>query len=160
MEASLHLRAEPLDEGGYVVTSPDVPGLVAQGRTLAEACEIAQGLARKIAESCVENGDPLPAVLASAAVMPARVVELIVPVAEPGLGPCPSCGSPDITAVVVDVILTVRGNVRTVTAVAHERCNVCRERIFGVEASKRFDQAFGLDAGLGGGRQGGTRRAA
>ena len=62
-EAAIRLHVEELDEGGYVATSPDVPGLVAEGRTLAEAAEIAQGLARKIAESCIEHGDPLPRAL-------------------------------------------------------------------------------------------------
>ncbi len=59
-EVLIRLRLEALEEGGYVATSPDVPGLVAEGRTIAEASEIAQGLARKIAESCLEHGDPLP----------------------------------------------------------------------------------------------------
>lgn len=53
--------SKPLNEGGYVATSPDVPGLVAEGRTIAEAAEIAQDLARKSVESCLEHGDPLPA---------------------------------------------------------------------------------------------------
>ena len=56
----IRLHVEPLAEGGYVATSPDVPGLVAEGRSIVEAAEIAQGLARKIAESCLEHGDPLP----------------------------------------------------------------------------------------------------
>ena len=43
--------------------APNVPGLVAQGRSIAEAAETAQGLARKIAESCIEHGDPLPPAL-------------------------------------------------------------------------------------------------
>ncbi len=59
-EASIRLHIEPLDEGGFLATSPDVPGLVAEGRSITEATEIAQGLARKIAESCIEHGDPLP----------------------------------------------------------------------------------------------------
>lgn len=63
-EATIHLNVEELEEGGYVATSPDVPGLVAQGRTIVETVEIAQGLTRKIAESCIEHGDPLPAALA------------------------------------------------------------------------------------------------
>ena len=62
-ECIIHLRIEPLDEGGYVATSPDVPGLVAEGRSITEAVEIAQGLVRKIAESCIEHGDPLPPAL-------------------------------------------------------------------------------------------------
>jgi len=63
-EAVIRLHIEPLEEGGYVATSPDVPGLVAEGRSIVESVEIAQGLARKIAESCIEHGDPLPPALA------------------------------------------------------------------------------------------------
>ncbi len=59
-EVAIRLHIEPLAEGGYVATSLDVPGLVAEGRSIVEAVEIAQGLARKIAESCLEHGDPLP----------------------------------------------------------------------------------------------------
>jgi predicted RNase H-like HicB family nuclease len=59
-EVAIRLHIEPLEEGGYVATSPDVPGLVAEGRSIVEAVEIAQGLARKIAESCLEHGDPIP----------------------------------------------------------------------------------------------------
>jgi len=40
-EATIRLRIEPLEEGGFVATSPDVPGLVAEGRTITEATEIA-----------------------------------------------------------------------------------------------------------------------
>ena len=50
------------DGSEYLGTSPDVPGLVAEGRSVAEAVEISQGLARKIVESCLEHGDPLPRV--------------------------------------------------------------------------------------------------
>ena len=63
-EAAIRVHIEPLDEGGFLATSPDVPGLVAEGRSITEAAEIAQGLARKIAESCIEHGDPLPHALA------------------------------------------------------------------------------------------------
>ncbi|HUT58666.1 MAG TPA: type II toxin-antitoxin system HicB family antitoxin [Phycisphaerae bacterium] len=62
-EVTIRLRVEPLDEGGFLATSPDVPGLVAEGRTITEAVEIAQDLTRKIAESCLEHGDPLPPAL-------------------------------------------------------------------------------------------------
>lgn len=62
-EVAIRIRVESLEEGGFVVTSPDVPGLVAEGRTVAEAVEIAQGLARRIGESCIEHGDPLPPAL-------------------------------------------------------------------------------------------------
>jgi predicted RNase H-like HicB family nuclease len=66
-EATIRLHIEPLAEGGYVATSRDVPGLVAEGRSITEAVEIAQGLTRKIVESCIEHGDPLPPALAKKA---------------------------------------------------------------------------------------------
>jgi len=59
-EVCLKLHVETLDEGGYVATSPDLPGLVAQGRTLAETMDIAHDVARKLIESFKEHGDPLP----------------------------------------------------------------------------------------------------
>ena len=62
-EVTIRLHIEPLEEGGYVATSPDVPGLVAEGRSITEAAEIAQGLARKIIESCLDHGDPIPPAL-------------------------------------------------------------------------------------------------
>jgi len=63
-EEVFRLQIDPLDGGGYVASSPEVPGLGAEGRSITEAVEIAQGLARKIAESCIEHGDPLPPGLA------------------------------------------------------------------------------------------------
>jgi predicted RNase H-like HicB family nuclease len=61
-EATIRVRVEKVNNGRYLGTSPDVPGLVAEGRSVSETVEIAQGLARKILESCLEHGDPLPAV--------------------------------------------------------------------------------------------------
>jgi predicted RNase H-like HicB family nuclease len=78
-EIAIRLHIEPLEEGGYVATSPDVPGLVAEGRTIVEAAEIAQGLARKIAESCLDHGDPLPPALAD--LVSGKSVDLVIPVA-------------------------------------------------------------------------------
>jgi len=59
-EVAIRVRVQPLKGGRYLGTSPDVPGLVAEGRSLSETIEIAQSLARKIVESCREHGDPLP----------------------------------------------------------------------------------------------------
>ena len=81
-EAAIRLQVEPLEEGGFLATSPDVPGLVAEGRSVSEAAEIAQGLAREIAESCIEHGDPLPPSLASLPEKALRI-ELLVPVSVP-----------------------------------------------------------------------------
>lgn len=76
-EATIHLHIEPLAEGGYVATSADVPGLVAEGRSITETVEIAQGLARKIVESCIDHGDPLPPAFGSLHSAP---MDLLVPV--------------------------------------------------------------------------------
>jgi antitoxin HicB len=76
-EVTIRLHIEPLDEGGFVATSPDVPGLVAEGRSVTEAAEIAQGLARKMADSCVEHGDPLPLALRAMSDKPVAVDLLI-----------------------------------------------------------------------------------
>ena len=59
-EVLVRLHIEHLAEGAYLATSEDVPGLIAEGRTIEEAIEIARDVARKIAESCLEHGDPLP----------------------------------------------------------------------------------------------------
>jgi predicted RNase H-like HicB family nuclease len=64
-EATTRLHIDPLEEGGYVATSPDVPGPAAERRSVVEAVEIAQGLTRKIVEPCLEHGDPLPRARAS-----------------------------------------------------------------------------------------------
>jgi predicted RNase H-like HicB family nuclease len=59
-EIFVNIQIEPLEEGGYLATSQDLQGLIAQGRTVAETMEIAQDVARKLIESYVEHGDPLP----------------------------------------------------------------------------------------------------
>ena len=59
-EVAIRVRVERMRKDRYLGASPDVPGLVAEGRSVAETVEIAQGLARKIVESCLEHGDPLP----------------------------------------------------------------------------------------------------
>jgi predicted RNase H-like HicB family nuclease len=61
-EATVRIRVENLKNGRYLATSPDVPGLIAEGRSLSETVELAQGVARKIVESCREHGDALPPV--------------------------------------------------------------------------------------------------
>ena len=65
-EILLGIHIEALPEGGFLATSEELPGLVAQGRTAAEAIEIAQDVARKLIESYVEHGDPLPRALQGA----------------------------------------------------------------------------------------------
>ena len=60
MEYLMPIKIEPLEEGGYLATSEALPGFLAQGRSIAETIEIAQDVARKLIESYVEHGDPLP----------------------------------------------------------------------------------------------------
>lgn len=79
-EALLKIRLEPLEEGGYLATSDDIPGLVAQGRTISETLEIAQDVARKLMESYLEQGDPLPPALATTI---SGTFELQIPVGLP-----------------------------------------------------------------------------
>ena len=81
-EITIRLHIKKLSEGGFLATSADVPGLVAEGSSVAETTEIAQGLARKIAESCIKHGDPLPPALADL-VEPEAGIDLGVPVGVP-----------------------------------------------------------------------------
>jgi len=59
-EFLIPIKIEPLEEGGFLATSDSLQGLIAQGRTMAETMKIAQDVAKKIIESCLEHGDPLP----------------------------------------------------------------------------------------------------
>ena len=65
-EILVAIRIEALLEGGFLATSEELPGLVAQGRTIAETLEIAQDVARKLIESYQEHGDELPPALRAA----------------------------------------------------------------------------------------------
>jgi len=60
---TIHLKVSKLENGQYLAESDDIPGLVAQGRTIAETIEIAQDVARKLIDSYEEHGDPVPASL-------------------------------------------------------------------------------------------------
>ena len=59
MEQIVNLHIEKLPEGLYVATSDDVPGLVAQGRTVTETLEIARDVAKKLLEArAARDGSP------------------------------------------------------------------------------------------------------
>lgn len=60
MDIIFNLEIEKLPEGVYLATSEDVPGLVAQGRTIDETVEIAKDVARKLYESYIEDGEQPP----------------------------------------------------------------------------------------------------
>lgn len=59
MEKIATLHIEKLPEGVYLATSDDIPGLVAQGRTIAETLEIARDVARKLLEAQNERNSPV-----------------------------------------------------------------------------------------------------
>jgi predicted RNase H-like HicB family nuclease len=50
VEHMIQLHIERLPEGGYLATSDEVQGLVAQGRTIQETIEIARDVAKKLIE--------------------------------------------------------------------------------------------------------------
>lgn len=56
-ESMIVITIEKLDEGGYLATSKTLQGLIAQGGTIADTIEIAQDVAKKLIESCIEYGD-------------------------------------------------------------------------------------------------------
>jgi predicted RNase H-like HicB family nuclease len=62
-EYSIRLNIEKVENGQFLATSDNLPGLVAQGRTIAETVEIAQDVARKLLDSYLEHGDPIPQTL-------------------------------------------------------------------------------------------------
>jgi predicted RNase H-like HicB family nuclease len=62
-EIFLSLNVEQFSGGGYLVTCEDLPGLVAQGNTEAEAIETAQELARKLVQSYMDNESTIPPIL-------------------------------------------------------------------------------------------------
>ncbi len=55
------LEIRRLDEGPYLGTSPDLPGLIVQGATPDEVVDLAPDIARDLIAVMVETGEPLPA---------------------------------------------------------------------------------------------------
>ncbi len=55
MEQIVNLHIEKLPEGVYLATTEDIPGLVAQGRTVTETLEIARDVAKKLMEAQTER---------------------------------------------------------------------------------------------------------
>ena len=60
MESMINLHIEALEEGGYVATSEEVQGLVAQGRTVQETLDIAKDVARRLLEAQAEQHHTMP----------------------------------------------------------------------------------------------------
>ena len=55
MEQIANLHIEKLPEGVYLATCEDIPGLIAQGRTITETVEIARDVAKKLLEAQAER---------------------------------------------------------------------------------------------------------
>jgi predicted RNase H-like HicB family nuclease len=51
MEVTVKVHVEALPEGFYLATSPELPGLLAQGRTIKETLDIARDVARKLIDA-------------------------------------------------------------------------------------------------------------
>jgi len=66
MEFAISIQVEELPEGVWLATSDELPGLVAQGRTVAEALDIARDVARKLIEARRERDSEIPYAAASA----------------------------------------------------------------------------------------------
>jgi predicted RNase H-like HicB family nuclease len=62
MERLINLQIEKLPEGYYLAVSDDLPGLVAQGKTISETIAIANDVAHKILESMKEKNQ-IPSLL-------------------------------------------------------------------------------------------------
>jgi len=74
----LPIEIHPLEEGGYLATSPSLPGFLVQAETVEEVLHMAPGVAQALIEAMQEKGVPLPQLLQS--VEPPFHAELVVPV--------------------------------------------------------------------------------
>ena len=54
------LEIRRLDEGPYLGTSPELPGLIVQGASPEEVVELAPDIARELIAVILETGQPLP----------------------------------------------------------------------------------------------------
>jgi predicted RNase H-like HicB family nuclease len=59
MELAIRIHVDELPEGLFLATSDELPSLIAQGRTVAEALDIARDVARKLIEARRER-DVMP----------------------------------------------------------------------------------------------------
>ncbi len=82
-EIVLSVKMEPLAEGGFLATSPDLPGLVVQGRTRTETMELAQANARILMEVYLSEKLPLPPALRRVVKRKAKTLTLPLPVTLP-----------------------------------------------------------------------------
>lgn len=74
----LPLEIQALEEGGYLATSPALPGFLVQAKTVEEVLRLVPDIAQSLIEAMREKGIPLPQALQS--VEPPFHAELLIPV--------------------------------------------------------------------------------
>jgi len=74
---SLQIEIEPLEEGGYLATSPVLSGFLVEGETIEEVLREAPVVARAFLDALRELGKPIPPALRP---VPARfTTQVLVP---------------------------------------------------------------------------------
>lgn len=74
----LNVEVEPLEEGGYFASCPDLQGCHAEGETIAEALYNVEDAARILIKLRMEDGLPLPAELPADEELSVFHAELVV----------------------------------------------------------------------------------
>jgi predicted RNase H-like HicB family nuclease len=82
-EIVLNVKVDALREGGFLATSDELPGLVVQGRTRAEALELAQANARILMEVYLTEKLPLPSALRRVFKRKSRSIQTPLPISVP-----------------------------------------------------------------------------
>ena len=59
----LAVEIRPLDDGGYLATSPNLPGFLVQAETVEKTLELAPGVAQALIEAMRQKEVPLPQTL-------------------------------------------------------------------------------------------------
>jgi len=73
----LPIEIHPIEEGGYLATSPVLPGFLVQAETVEKVLQLAPGVAQALIEAMQEKGVPLPQAMQAAE--PPFHVEVLVP---------------------------------------------------------------------------------
>ena len=73
----LPLEIHPLEEGGYLATSPVLQGFLVQAEAVEKVLQLAPGVAQALIEAMQDKGVPFPQEMQ--AVEPPFYVELLVP---------------------------------------------------------------------------------
>jgi predicted RNase H-like HicB family nuclease len=77
MAYQITLEIEHLEEGPYLGTSPDLPGLIVQADTPEAVIDLAPQIAHELIASLLAEGDPLPKTLRE--VVEPYSVQVVIP---------------------------------------------------------------------------------